>query len=73
MYYSSEKRTTGPQKLWLFIRMLAALAVIFGVFYFGIKYLQNYEGNQILLTVIAIVWGVGSVALFYYLANILTT
>ena len=69
MYYSSEKRTTGPQKLWLFVRMIAALAVIFGVFYFGIKYLQNYEGNQILLTIIAIVWGVGSVALFYYLAN----
>ena len=46
MNYSSEKRTTGAQKLWLFIRMVAAVAAIFCVFFFGIKYLQNYEGNQ---------------------------
>ena len=69
MNYSSESRRTGMGKFWLFIRMIAAVAAIVGVFYFGIKYLQNYEGNQILLTLIAIVWGVGSVALFYYLAN----
>ena len=69
MYYSSEKKASGGEKLWLFIRMILALAAIVAVFYFGIKYLQNYEGNQIVLTLIAIVWGVGSVALFYFLAN----
>lgn len=67
--YSSERQRTGGEKLWLFIRMVAAVAAIFAVFYFGIKFLKGYEGNQVLLTVIAIVWGVGSVALFYYLAN----
>ena len=39
------------------------------MFAFGIKFLQNFEGNQVLLTIIAIVWGVGSVALFFFLAN----
>ncbi|MBQ6481894.1 MAG: sugar ABC transporter permease [Anaerolineaceae bacterium] len=69
MYYSSEKRASGLEKFWLFIRMILAVVAIVAVFYFGIKYLQNYEGNQIVLTLIAIVWGVGSVALFYFLAN----
>ena len=69
MSYSSEKRTTGLGKVWLFIRMVLAVAVIFCVFKYGIQFLKNYEGNQLLLTVIAIVWGVGSVALFYFLAN----
>ena len=69
MYYSSEKKASGLEKFWLFIRMILAMAAIVAVFYFGIKYLQNYEGNQIVLTLIAIVWGVGSVALFYFLAN----
>ena len=48
--------------------MILALAAIVGVFAFGIRYLQNYEGNQVVLTIIAIVWGVGSVALFFFLA-----
>ncbi|MBQ6509325.1 MAG: sugar ABC transporter permease [Flexilinea sp.] len=66
----NEKRPVGAfGKLWLFIRMILALAAIVGVFAFGIRYLQNYEGNQVLLTIIAIVWGVGSVALFFFLAN----
>ena len=66
----SEKRPAGAfEKIWLFIRMVLALAAIVAVFALGIRYLQNYEGNQVLLTVIAIVWGVGSVALFFFLAN----
>ena len=69
MIEKAEKRASGLQKFWLIIRMILAVAALVCVFYFGIKFLQNYEGNQILLTVIAIVWGVGSVALFYYLAN----
>lgn len=50
-------------------KMILAAAIIVLVFAFGIKYLQHYEGNQIWLTIFAIVWGVGSVALFFYLAN----
>ena len=66
----SENRPSGAfGKLWLFIRMVLAVALIVGVFAFGIHFLQNFEGNQVLLTVIAIVWGVGSVALFFFLAN----
>ncbi len=66
----SEKRPAGAfEKIWLFIRMVLALAAIVAMFALGIRYLQNYEGNQVLLTVIAIVWGVGSVALFFFLAN----
>ena len=61
----SEKSPTGAfGKLWLFIRMVLAVAVIVAVFAIGIRFLQNYEGNQVVLTIIAIVWGVGSVALF---------
>ena len=66
----SEKSPTGAfGKLWLFIRMVLAVAVIVAVFAIGIRFLQNYEGNQVVLTIIAIVWGVGSVALFFFLAN----
>ena len=65
----SEASRSAGGKLWLFIRMVLALAAIVAVFAFGIKFLQNYEGNQVLLTIIAIVWGVGSVALFFFLAN----
>ena len=65
----SEASRSAGGKLWLFIRMVLAIAAIVVVFAFGIKFLQNFEGNQVLLTVIAIVWGVGSVALFFYLAN----
>ncbi len=64
-----EASRSAGGKLWLFIRMVLAIAAIVAVFAFGIKFLQNYEGNQVLLTIIAIVWGVGSVALFFYLAN----
>ena len=66
---SESKRAGGLEKLWIFVRMILAVAAIIGVFAFGIRYLQSYEGNQVLLTVIAIVWGVGSVALFFFLAN----
>ncbi len=66
----SEKSPTGAfGKFWLFIRMVLAVAAIVAVFAIGIRFLQNYEGNQVLLTVIAIIWGVGSVALFFFLAN----
>ena len=65
----SEASRSAGGKLWLFIRMVLAVAAIVAVFAFGIKFLQNYEGNQVLLTIIAIVWGVGSVALFFFLAN----
>ena len=65
----SERRAGAGEKLWIFIRMILSVAIIYGVFAFGIKFLQNYEGNQVLLTIIAIVWGVGSVALFFFLAN----
>ena len=64
-----EASRSAGGKLWLFIRMLLAAAAIVAVFAFGIKFLQNFEGNQVLLTIIAIVWGVGSVALFFFLAN----
>ena len=64
-----EASRSAGGKLWLFIRMLLAVAAIVAVFAFGIKFLQNFEGNQVLLTIIAIVWGVGSVALFFFLAN----
>jgi alpha-glucoside transport system permease protein len=65
----SEGSRSAFGKFWLFIRMILAIAAIVVVFAFGIKFLQNYEGNQVLLTIIAIVWGVGSVALFFFLAN----
>ena len=65
----SEGSRSAGGKLWLFIRMVLAIAAIVAVFAFGIKFLQNYEGNQVLLTILAIVWGVGSVALFFFLAN----
>ena len=64
-----EASRSAGGKLWLFIRMVLAAAAIVAVFAFGIKFLQNFEGNQVLLTIIAIVWGVGSVALFFFLAN----
>ena len=64
-----EASRSAGGKFWLFIRMLLAAAAIVAVFAFGIKFLQNFEGNQVLLTIIAIVWGVGSVALFFFLAN----
>ena len=69
MIEKAEKRSNAFQKLWLVLRMIGAVAVIIAVFYFGIQFLKNYEGNKILMTLFAIVWGVGSVALFFYLAN----
>ncbi len=66
---NESRRAGAGEKLWIFVRMILSVAIIIGVFAFGIKFLQNYEGNQVLLTIIAIVWGVGSVALFFYLAN----
>ena len=69
MESKAEKKLKAGQKLVLGIKMVLALAAIIAVFALGIKYLQHYTGNQIWLTIFAIIWGVGSVALFYYLAN----
>lgn len=65
----TELKAANRKKFLLGCKMLLAVAVIVAVFALGIKYLQNYEGNQIWLTIFAVVWGVGSVALFFFLAN----
>lgn len=69
MEIQAEKKVIARRRFLLGCKMVLALAVIIAVFGLGIRYLQHYSGNQIWLTVFAIIWGVGSVALFYYLAN----
>ena len=55
-----------------FLRILTAIfvpAVTFYVLYRGFIFLRNSDAPIALLTVVAIIWGVGGVACLYFVAN----
>jgi len=70
----SVERTTGPLQSAVAVagRVLAAVfvpVVTFIVLYLGFVFLRDSGAPQIVITIVAIVWGVGGVAGLYFVAN----
>ena len=63
--------------LWLILwRLLIAVTVpgvAFVVMYVGFRFLRETQAPAWVITVVAIIWGVGGVAMLYFLANWLIT
>lgn len=64
--YKNENDSSGILDLLL---PLAASVVTLFVLYQGFFFLRDSEAPQIIITVVAIVWGVGGIAALYYIAN----
>ncbi len=74
MFLPSERRGIGPvgRVLALLGRILFAIAipaVTFIILYFGFIWLKDSNAPKWLMTIVAIVWGVGGVAALYWIFN----
>jgi alpha-glucoside transport system permease protein len=73
MLNENENNSSGVESLGTnILRVLISLfvpLVAFFVLYQGFFFLRDSEAPQIVITVIAIIWGVGGVAALYYVAN----
>ena len=64
--------TLGAGILSLIGRTLLAIAIpliAFYVLYQGFLFLRDSEAPQVIITIVAIVWGVGGVAILYWIFN----
>ncbi len=67
-----ESQSTGGKIFIFFVRLLlvvATLAATFFVLYQGFLFLRDSDAPRLVITVVAIVWGVGGVALLYWVFN----
>jgi alpha-glucoside transport system permease protein len=67
-----EQGGIGGSLLTVIGRVLLSLFVLFITFYVlreGFLFLRDSEANKLIITLVAIVWGVGGVALLYIVAN----
>lgn len=61
-----------PQKqrfLPRYVRLILLLAAATTFLYFGYGFLRTWQGSKVLLTVFAVLWGVGSAGLLYFVLN----
>lgn len=66
------ENSAGSQQKGVMIRLLGSiggLALLALVFWLGYDFLRTYQGSKLVITAVAIVWGVGTVALFFFVAN----
>ncbi len=74
-YVEEKLETKGGFFTWLatnFIRILISLIVplgLFAILYQGFIFLRNSQAPQIVLIIVAIVWGVGGVAALFWVTN----
>ena len=69
---SSEKISFGNRLVTNIARLLFAISiplVTFFVLYEGFLFLRDTEASKLIVTLVAIVWGVGGVAVLYFIAN----
>ncbi|MCX7023083.1 MAG: sugar ABC transporter permease [Spirochaetes bacterium] len=59
----------GKNRAWTLARLALTLALAVGFLWGGYALLRSYQGSKLLLTLIAVCWGVGSVALLYFVLN----